>query len=146
MKKYVFIILAIISIFWLRYYSTEQCETQEFRIHLIQTDIDFNSRKISKLRLENQNTNGDIELEIKKLEDEIDKNKENLQDAYNKIHFYRSLKNSIPMELIFLLIGASSLIYWCLHRYDTPTHPKLFWTLIFGWMYILYYVCEKKNL
>ena len=52
---------------------------------------------------------------------------------------------NLHMDL-FLLIGASSLIYWYLHRNDTPNHPKLFWTLIFGWLYILYYVCEKKNL
>jgi len=49
-------------------------------------------------------------------------------------------------HLIFLFIVVSSLIYWYSHRNDESTHPKLFWTLIFGWMYILYYVCDKKNL
>jgi len=48
------------------------------------------------------------------------------------------------MDFLFL-IGATSLIYWFIHRNDTPTHPKLFWTLIFGWFYILYYVCKKND-
>ena len=46
----------------------------------------------------------------------------------------------------FLLIGASSLVYWFMHRNDTPTHPKLFWTLLFGWFYLLYYIlCCNRN-
>ena len=49
------------------------------------------------------------------------------------------------MELLWI-IGALSLVYWFVHRNDTPTHPKLFWTLLFGWLYILYYVCNKKDL
>ena len=48
-------------------------------------------------------------------------------------------------SLIFL-IGISPLVYWYSNRNDYPTHPKLFWTLLFGWLYIFYYICEKKNL
>ena len=143
MKKYIVLTILIISCIWIHYYSIDVCETQDFRISLIHTNNTFNREKIFKLELEDSIKNKD---KIDSLKIEIKEDEENLSDAYKQLKFYNNLKNTINMDLIFFLIGASSLIYWFSHRNDEPTHPKLFWTLIFGWLYILYYVCEKKNL
>ena len=143
MKKYIVLIILIISCIWIHYYSIDACETQDYRISLINTNNTFNREEIFKLELEDSIKNKD---KIDSLKIEIKEDEENLSDAYEQLKFYNNLKNTINMNLIFFLIGASSLIYWFSHRNDEPTHPKLFWTLIFGWLYILYYVCEKKNL
>ena len=143
MKKYIVLTILIISCIWIHYYSIDVCETQDFRISLIHTNNTFNREKIFKLELEDSIKNKD---KIDSLKIEIKEDEENLSDAYKQLKFYNNLKNTINMDLIFFLIGASSLIYWFSHRNDEPTHPKLFWTLIFGWLYILYYVCDKKGL
>ena len=143
MKKYIVLTILIISCIWIHYYSIDVCETQVSRISYINIDNTFNREEIVKLELEDSIKNKD---KIDSLKIEIKKDEEYLSDAYEQLKFYNNLKNTINMNLIFFLIGASSLIYWFLHRNDEPTHPKLFWTLIFGWLYILYYVCEKKNL
>lgn len=143
MKKYIFLGLFIGFVVWLHYYSVEQCEVQDFRISIINTSNRFDREKISKLRIEDSIKNKN---KIDSLERELIEDEENLSDAYEQLYFYNSLKNKITMDLILLLIGASSLVYWYSHRNDVPNHPKLFWTLLFGWLYILYYVCEKKNL
>ena len=143
MKKYIVLIILIISCIWIHYYSIDVCETQDSRISYININNTFNREEIFKLELEDSIKNKD---KIDSLKIEIKKDEENLSDAYEQLKFYNNLKNTINMNLIFFLIGASSLIYWFSHRNDEPTHPKLFWTLIFGWLYILYYVCEKKNL
>ena len=143
MKKYIVLTILIISCIWIHYYSIDACETQDYRISLINTNNTFNREEIFKLELEDSIKNKD---KIDSLKIEIKKDEENLCDAYEQLKFYNNLKNTINMDLIFFLIGASSLIYWFSHRNDEPTHPKLFWTLIFGWLYILYYVCDKKGL
>ena len=143
MKKYIVLTILIISCIWIHYYSIDSCETQVSRISYININNTFNREEIFKLELEDSIKNKD---KIDSLKIEIKKDEENLSDAYKQLKFYNNLKNTINMDLIFFLIGASSLIYWFSHRNDEPTHPKLFWTLIFGWLYILYYVCEKKNL
>lgn len=143
MKKYIVLTILIISCIWIHYYSIDSCETQVSRISYININNTFNREEIFKLELEDSIKNKD---KIDSLKIEIKKDEENLSDAYEQLKFYNNLKNTINMDLIFFLIGASSLIYWFSHRNDEPTHPKLFWTLIFGWLYILYYVCEKKNL
>ena len=143
MKKYIVLTILIISCIWIHYYSIDVCETQDFRISLIHTNNTFNREEIFKLELEDSIKNKD---KIDSLKIEIKEDEENLSDAYKQLKFYNNLKNTINMNLIFFLIGASSLIYWFSHRNDEPTHPKLFWTLIFGWLYILYYVCDKKGL
>ena len=143
MKKYIVLTILIISCIWIHYYSIDACETQDYRISLINTNNTFNREEIFKLELEDSIKNKD---KIDSLKIEIKKDEENLSDAYEQLKFYNNLKNTINMDLIFFLIGASSLIYWFSHRNDEPTHPKLFWTLIFGWLYILYYVCDKKGL
>ena len=143
MKKYIVLTILIISCIWIHYYSIDVCETQDFRISLIHTNNTFNREEIFKLELEDSIKNKD---KIDSLKIEIKEDEENLSDAYKQLKFYNNLKNTINMDLIFFLIGASSLIYWFSHRNDEPTHPKLFWTLIFGWLYILYYVCDKKGL
>ena len=143
MKKYIVLTILIISCIWIHYYSIDACETQDSRISYININNTFNREEIFKLELEDSIKNKD---KIDSLKIEIKEDEENLSDAYEQLKFYNNLKNTINMNLIFFLIGASSLIYWDLHRNDEPTHPKLFWTLIFGWFYILYYVCEKKNL
>ena len=143
MKKYIVLTILIISCIWIHYYSIDVCETQDSRISYININNTFNREEIFKLELEDSIKNKD---KIDSLKIEIKEDEENLSDAYKQLKFYNNLKNTINMNLIFFLIGASSLIYWFLHRNDEPTHPKLFWTLIFGWLYILYYVCEKKNL
>ena len=143
MKKYIVLIILIISCIWIHYYSINTYKTQDYRISLINTNNTFNREEIFKLELEDSIKNKD---KIDSLKIEIKEDEENLSDAYEQLKFYNNLKNTINMNLIFFLIGASSLIYWFSHRNDEPTHPKLFWTLIFGWLYILYYVCEKKNL
>ena len=143
MKKYIVLTILIISCIWIHYYSIDVCETQVSRISYINIDNTFNREEIVKLELEDSIKNKD---KIDSLKIEIKKDEEYLSDAYEQLKFYNNLKNTINMNLIFFLIGASSLIYWFLHRNDEPTHPKLFWTLIFGWLYILYYVCDKKGL
>ena len=143
MKKYIVLTILIISCIWIHYYSIDACETQDSRISYINIDNTFNREDIFKLELEDSIKNKD---KIDSLKIEIKKDEENLSDAYEQLKFYNNLKNTINMDLIFFLIGASSLIYWFSHRNDEPTHPKLFWTLIFGWLYILYYVCDKKGL
>lgn len=143
MKKYIVLTILIISCIWIHYYSIDACETQDYRISLINTNNTFNREEIFKLELEDSIKNKD---KIDSLKIEIKEDEENLSDAYKQLKFYNNLKNTINMNLIFSLIGASSLIYWFSHRNDEPTHPKLFWTLIFGWLYILYYVCDKKGL
>ena len=143
MKKYIVLTILIISCIWIHYYSIDVCETQDSRISYININNTFNREEIFKLELEDSIKNKD---KIDSLKIEIKEDEENLSDAYKQLKFYNNLKNTINMDLIFFLIGASSLIYWFSHRNDEPTHPKLFWTLIFGWLYILYYVCEKKNL
>ena len=143
MKKYIVLTILIISCIWIHYYSIDACETQDYRIRLINTNNTFNREEIFKLELEDSIKNKD---KIDSLKIEIKKDEENLSDAYEQLKFYNNLKNTINMDLISFLIGASSLIYWFSHRNDEPTHPKLFWTLIFGWLYILYYVCDKKGL
>ena len=143
MKKYIVLTILIISCIWIHYYSIDACETQDSRISYINIDNTFNREDIFKLELEDSIKNKD---KIDSLKIEIKKDEEYLSDAYEQLKFYNNLKNTINMNLIFFLIGASSLIYWFLHQNDEPTHPKLFWTLIFWWLYILYYVCEKKNL
>ena len=143
MKKYIVLTILIISCIWIHYYSIDVCETQDFRISLINTNNTINREEIVKLELEDSIKNKD---KIDSLKIEIKEDEENLSDAYKQLKFYNNLKNTINMDLIFFLIGASSLIYWFSHRNDEPTHPKLFWTLIFGWLYILYYVCDKKGL
>ena len=143
MKKYIVLTILIISCIWIHYYSIDVCETQVFRISHINTSNTIHREEIIKLELEDSIKNKD---KIDSLKIEIKEDEENLSDAYEQLNFYNNLKNTINMNLIFFLIGASSLIYWFLHLNDEPTHPKLFWTLIFGWLYILYYVCEKKNL
>jgi hypothetical protein len=146
MKRYIFVATLILSCIWIHYYSIDQCEVQEFRMRHIETSIGFNRERISKLQLEELRNGVSHKNEIDSLQQEIERNKVNFSDAVKQLIFYISLKNKFTMELIFLLIGASSLVYWYSHRNDEPTHPKLFWTLIFGWLYILYYVCDKKNL
>ena len=143
MKKYIVLTILIISCIWIHYYSIDACETQDSRISYINIDNTFNREEIFKLELEDSIKNKD---KIDSLKIEIKEDEENLSDAYKQLKFYNNLKNTINMDLIFFLIGASSLIYWFSHRNDEPTHPKLFWTLIFGWLYILYYVCDKKGL
>ena len=143
MKKYIVLTILIISCIWIHYYSIDACETQDSRISYINIDNTFNREEIFKLELEDSIKNKD---KIDSLKIEIKEDEENLSDAYEQLKFYNNLKNTINMDLIFFLIGASSLIYWFSHRNDEPTHPKLFWTLIFGWLYILYYVCDKKGL
>ena len=143
MKKYIVLTILIISCIWIHYYSIDVCEFQVFRISLINTNNTINREEIFKLELEDSIKNKD---KIDSLKIEIKKDEEYLSDAYEQLKFYNNLKNTINMNLIFFLIGASSLIYWFSHRNDEPTHPKLFWTLIFGWLYILYYVCDKKGL
>ena len=143
MKKYIVLTILIISCIWIHYYSIDVCETQDYRISLIHTNNTFNREEIFKLELEDSIKNKD---KIDSLKIEIKEDEENLSDAYKQLKFYNNLKNTINMDLIFFLIGASSLIYWFSHRNDEPTHPKLFWTLMFGWLYILYYVCDKKGL
>ena len=143
MKKYIVLTILIISCIWIHYYSIDVCETQDSRISYINIDNTFNREEIFKLELEDSIKNKD---KIDSLKIEIKEDEENLSDAYKQLKFYNNLKNTINMNLIFFLIGASSLIYWFSHRNDEPTHPKLFWTLIFGWLYILYYVCDKKGL
>ena len=143
MKKYIVLTILIISCIWIHYYSIDACETQDSRISYINIDNTFNREDIFKLELEDSIKNKD---KIDSLKIEIKEDEENLSDAYKQLKFYNNLKNTINMDLIFFLIGASSLIYWFSHRNDEPTHPKLFWTLIFGWLYILYYVCDKKGL
>ena len=143
MKKYIVLTILIISCIWIHYYSIDACETQDSRISYINIDNTFNREEIFKLELEDSIKNKD---KIDSLKIEIKKDEEYLSDAYEQLNFYNNLKNTINMDLIFFLIGASSLIYWFSHRNDEPTHPKLFWTLIFGWLYILYYVCDKKGL
>ena len=143
MKKYIVLTILIISCIWIHYYSIDVCETQDSRISYINTNNTFNREEIFKLELEDSIKNKD---KIDSLKIEIKEDEENLSDAYKQLKFYNNLKNTINMNLIFFLIGASSLIYWFSHRNDEPTHPKLFWTLIFGWLYILYYVCDKKGL
>ena len=143
MKKYIVLTILIISCIWIHYYSIDVCETQDSRISYINIDNTFNREDIFKLELEDSIKNKD---KIDSLKIEIKEDEENLSDAYKQLKFYNNLKNTINMDLIFFLIGASSLIYWFSHRNDEPTHPKLFWTLIFGWLYILYYVCDKKGL
>ena len=143
MKKYIVLTILIISCIWIHYYSIDVCETQDSRIRYININNTFNRKKIFKLELEDSIKNKD---KIDSLKIEIKEDEENLSDAYKQLKFYNNLKNTINMDLIFFLIGASSLIYWFSHRNDEPTHPKLFWTLIFGWLYILYYVCDKKGL
>ena len=143
MKKYIVLTILIISCIWIHYYSIDVCETQDSRISYINIDNTFNREEIFKLELEDSIKNKD---KIDSLKIEIKKDEEYLSDAYEQLKFYNNLKNTINMNLIFFLIGASSLIYWYYHREDEPTHPKLFWTLIFGWLYILYYVCDKKGL
>ena len=143
MKKYIVLTILIISCIWIHYYSIDVCETQDSRISYINIDNTFNREEIFKLELEDSIKNKD---KIDSLKIEIKKDEEYLSDAYEQLKFYNNLKNTINMNLIFFLIGASSLIYWFSHRNDEPTHPKLFWTLIFGWLYILYYVCDKKGL
>ena len=143
MKKYIVLTILIISCIWIHYYSIDVCETQDSRISYINIDNTFNREEIFKLELEDSIKNKD---KIDSLKIEIKEDEENLSDAYKQLKFYNNLKNTINMDLIFFLIGASSLIYWFSHRNDEPTHPKLFWTLIFGWLYILYYVCDKKGL
>ena len=143
MKKYIVLTILIISCIWIHYYSIDVCETQDSRISYININNTFNREEIFKLELEDSIKNKD---KIDSLKIEIKEDEENLSDAYKQLKFYNDLKNTINMDLIFFLIGASSLIYWFSHRNDEPTHPKLFWTLIFGWLYILYYVCDKKGL
>ena len=143
MKKYIVLTILIISCIWIHYYSIDACETQDSRISYINIDNTFNREEIFKLELEDSIKNKD---KIDSLKIEIKEDEEYLSDAYEQLKFYNNLKNTINMDLIFFLIGASSLIYWFSHRNDEPTHPKLFWTLIFGWLYILYYVCDKKGL
>ena len=143
MKKYIVLTILIISCIWIHYYSIDVCETQDSRISYININNTFNREEIFKLELEDSIKNKD---KIDSLKIEIKEDEENLSDAYKQLKFYNNLKNTINMDLIFFLIGASSLIYWFSHRNDEPTHPKLFWTLIFGWLYILYYVCDKKGL
>ena len=143
MKKYIVLTILIISCIWIHCYSIDVCETQVFRISHINTSNTIHREEIIKLELEDSIKNKD---KIDSLKIEIKEDEENLSDAYEQLNFYNNLKNTINMNLIFFLIGASSLIYWFLHLNDDPTHPKLFWTLIFGWLYIFYYVCEKKNL
>ena len=143
MKKYIVLTILIISCIWIHYYSIDVCETQDSRISYININNTFNREEIFKLELEDSIKNKD---KIDSLKIEIKEDEENLSDAYKQLKFYNNLKNTINMNLIFFLIGASSLIYWFSHRNDEPTHPKLFWTLIFGWLYILYYVCDKKGL
>ena len=143
MKKYIVLTILIISCIWIHYYSIDVCETQDSRISYININNTFNREEIFKLELEDSIKNKD---KIDSLKIEIKEDEENLSDAYKQLKFYNNLKNTINMDLIFFLIGASSLIYWFSHRNDEPTHPKLFWTLIFGWLYILYYVCNKKGL
>ena len=143
MKKYIVLTILIISCIWIHYYSIDVCETQDSRISYININNTFNREEIFKLELEDSIKNKD---KIDSLKIEIKEDEEYLSDAYKQLKFYNNLKNTINMDLICFLIGASSLIYWFLHRNDEPTHPKLFWTLIFGWLYILYYVCDKKGL
>ena len=143
MKKYIVLTILIISCIWIHYYSIDVCETQDSRISYININNTFNREEIFKLELEDSIKNKD---KIDSLKIEIKEDEEYLSDAYEQLKFYNNLKNTINMDLIFFLIGASSLIYWFSHRNDEPTHPKLFWTLIFGWLYILYYVCDKKGL
>ena len=143
MKKYILLTILIISCIWIHYYSIDVCETQVFRISHINTSNTIHREEIIKLELEDSIKNKN---KIDSLKIEIKEDEENLSDAYEQLKFYNNLKNTINMDLIFFLIGASSLIYWFLHRNDEPTHPKLFWTLMFGWLYILYYVCDKKGL
>ena len=143
MKKYIVLTILIISCIWIHYYSIDVCETQDSRISYININNTFNREEIFKLELEDSIKNKD---KIDSLKIEIKEDEEYLSDAYEQLKFYNNLKNTINMDLIFFLIGASSLIYWFSHRNDEPTHPKLFWTLIFEWLYILYYVCDKKGL
>ena len=51
------------------------------------------------------------------------------------------------MDIIFVIISIITLYVWNKWRKENPNNPpKLFWTLIFGWIYLLYYYCDKKNI
>lgn len=50
-------------------------------------------------------------------------------------------------NMIYLVIYIATLFVWLKWRNENPNNPpKLFWTLIFGWIYLLYYWCNEKNL
>ena len=49
--------------------------------------------------------------------------------------------------IIYIFIFIITLCVWNKWREENPNNPpKLFWTLIFGWIYLLYYYCDKKNI
>lgn len=72
----------------------------------------------------------------------------NSTNAHDAVTTYLDyiIMGRLSMLLITFLVISFPLIYWWVHHKDKPTHPKLFWTLLFGWIYTLYYVCEKKDL
>lgn len=51
------------------------------------------------------------------------------------------------MEEIIFINLVITLCVWREWRDDNPNNPpKLFWTLLFGLLYLLYYWCDKKGL
>ena len=54
------------------------------------------------------------------------------------------------MDIIFVIIFINWFLIsrvWNKWREENPNNPpKLFWTLIFGWIYLLYYYCNKKSI
>ena len=76
MKKYIVLTILIISCIWIHYYSIDVCETQDYRISLINTNNTFNREEIFKLELEDSIKNKDkidsLKIEIK--EDEENEN------------------------------------------------------------------------
>ncbi len=55
--------------------------------------------------------------------------------------------NNLFIGIIFIIIFIITLCVWNKWRKENPNNPpKLFWTLIFGWIYLLYYWCNKKGI
>jgi TonB family protein len=48
------------------------------------------------------------------------------------------------MDIIIVIIFIITLCVWSKWRNENPANPpKLFWTLMLGWVYLLYYWCNK---
>ena len=61
--------------------------------------------------------------------------------------FYRTAQRVVDLLFIFLLyvlIEISAILYYYYHRKD-EIHPKIFFVLIFNWLYLSYFICEKKK-
>ena len=50
------------------------------------------------------------------------------------------------MDLIIIISIVLQLVVWNKWKNENPNNPpKLFWTLLFGWLYLLYYYLNKKG-